>query len=178
MNYLSGKVINDFTSVAVGEKATDFQLKTHEGEDWRLSDYAGNVVALLFYPKNETLVCTKQLCSVRDYWADYLETKAMVVGVSPGTIDEHSSFARRYELPIPLLADVDRSVTETYSFHWLFPTVLMRGIVIIDAQGFIRDRKVMLRAFRPTDRSVIASIYAARTDLLYDKYNKLKKKRR
>lgn len=73
----------------VGEKAGDFVLKNQTGENWRLSDYLGQVVALLFYPKNETLVCTKQLCSVRDNWTDYLETKAVVVGISPATVEEH-----------------------------------------------------------------------------------------
>ena len=164
----------DDISVAVGEKAPDFELQTEKGEKWRLADYAGNVIALLFYPKDETLVCTRQMCSVRDNWHDYLKTKALVVGVSPGTIAEHRSFAERHRLPVSLLADEDRSVTQTYGFHWLLPTFLMRTIVIIDAQGFIRSRKVMLRAFRPDDRAVITSIYKARADLLTENYKSLK----
>ncbi|MEP6903427.1 MAG: peroxiredoxin family protein [Actinomycetota bacterium] len=162
-------------SVAVGEAAPDFELQTEKGEKWRLSEHLGNVVALLFYPKDETLVCTKQLCSVRDNWADYLATKALVVGVSPGNIDEHRAFAQRHRLPIPLLADVDRNVTLNYNFHWIFPTVFTRAIVIVDAKGIIRSRKIMLRAFRPADRAVIASIYAARADSLSEKYNSLKR---
>ncbi len=173
--FLTNKELNDGVSVAPGEKAPDFELKTDKGEDWRLSDNLGNVIALLFYPKDETLVCTKQLCSLRDSWTDYLETKALVVGVSPGTIHEHRSFSLRHQLPIPLLADVDRSVTETYSFHWILPTFFMRGIVIVDAKGIIRSRKVMLRAFRPTDRSIITSIYEARGDALFEKYESLKR---
>lgn len=165
--------LTEATSVAVGEKAPDFELLTDAGEAWRLSDQIGNVVALLLYPKNETLVCTKQLCSVRDSWNDYVQTKASVVGVSPGSVEEHSNFTQRQRLPIPLLADVGRKVTETYGFHWLLPTVLTRAIVIIDAKGIIRSRRVMLRAFRPTDRSVITSIYAARADALHDKFEKL-----
>lgn len=161
-------------SVAVGAAAPDFELKTERGEKWRLSEQLGNVVALLFYPKDETLVCTRQLCSVRDNWADYLATKALVVGVSPGTVNEHRAFAQRHRLPIPLLADIDRSVTKIYGFHWLFPTILTRVIVIIDAKGIIRARKVMLRAFRPSDRSVIREIYSARADSLSEKYRLLK----
>jgi thioredoxin-dependent peroxiredoxin len=166
----------DNTSVIVGEKAPDFELQTEKGETWRLSDHLGDVVALLFYPQNETLVCTRQLCSVRDNWSDYLKTKAIVVGVSPGTIDEHENFSRHHDLPIPLLADIDRTVTETYTSHWLYPTVFMRGIIVVDAKGIIRSRKTMLRAFRPTDRSVIASIYAARADSLHDTYTSMTKR--
>lgn len=167
--------LSENISVAVGSKAPDFELKSENGENWRLSDQLGKVVALLFYPKNETLVCTKQLCSVRDNWSDYLETKALVVGVSRGSIEEHNAFSNRHNLPIPLLADVDRQVTETYSFHWIIPSIFTRAIVIVDAKGIIRSRKIMLRAFREKDQSVIASIYAARADSLYDKYDSMRK---
>ena len=160
-------------SVAIGTKAPDFELKTEDGISWRLSDHSGKVIALLFYPKNETLVCTRQLCSVRDHWADYLATGAIVAGVSPGTFDEHRNFAQKHRLPIPLLADADRSVTEIYGSHWLFPTFFMRTIVIIDARGFVRERKSMLRAFRPSDRNVITAIYGARADSSAEKYNSL-----
>ncbi len=164
------------TSIIVGEKAPDFELQTEKGEKWRLSDHLGNVVTLLFYPQDETVVCRRQLCSVRDNWANYLQTKALIVGISPGTIEEHRKFSQQHDLPIPLLADVDRSVTDTYTSHWLYPTFFMRGIVVVDAKGLVRSRKTMLRAFRPTDSSVIASIYAARADSLHEKYDTLRNK--
>lgn len=168
--------LSENISVEVGERAPDFQLKTQTGQDWRLSENTGSVIALLFYPKDETLVCTKQMCSLRDHWTDYLETKALIIGVSPGSVKEHGEFSRRHKLPITLLADTDRSVTQTYGFHWLLPTAFMRSVVIVDAKGFIRTRRVMLRAFRPSDRSVITSIYSARADLFTEKYKTMAKK--
>lgn len=156
--------------VEIGKPAPDFELTANTGETWRLSEQQGNVIALLFYPGNETLVCTKQLCSVREHWEDYLRTKATVIGVSPGSPEQHSAFAENHRLPIHLLADEDRSVTEDYSSHWLFPTWFMRAIVIVDAKGIVRTQRTMLRAFRPTDRSVITSIYAARGDALEARY--------
>lgn len=160
-------------TVEVGDPAPDFELGTNAGDTWRLSDHRGSVVALLFYPGDEALVCTRQLCSVRDHWNDYLETKATVVAVSPGSADRHQHFAEHHRLPIPLLADEDRAVTETYCSHWLFPAWLMRAIVVVDAEGIIRTRRSMLRSFRPTDRSVLTAIYAARGDALTDRYAKL-----
>ncbi len=157
----------------IGGKAPDFELNTNDGKKWRLSDNLGSVVALLFYPANETLVCTKQLCSVRDHWNDYLDTKAMIVGVSPGSIEDHAQFAANHRLPLPLLADIEKNVTETYCSHWLFPTFFMRAIIVVDANGIVRTRRSMLRAFRPTDRSVITSIYAARGDALHDRFGRL-----
>jgi peroxiredoxin Q/BCP len=52
----------------LNEPAPDFTLKDGNGEDWRLSDHRGKVVVLLFYPGDETPICTRQMCSVRDRW--------------------------------------------------------------------------------------------------------------
>lgn len=157
-------------SIEVGAPAPDFELRTDKGGRWKLSDHLGSVVALLFYPGDETLVCTKQLCSLRDHWQDYLDTKATVVGISPGSAEQHAAFSAKHRLPIPLLADDDSSVTEQYCSHWLVPLFFMRGIVIVDATGIVRTRRTMLRAFRPSDRSVISAIYAARGDALHERY--------
>ncbi|HEX8353792.1 MAG TPA: redoxin domain-containing protein, partial [Pyrinomonadaceae bacterium] len=70
----------------VGAPAPDFTLKDGEGNDWRLSDQRGRVVVLLFYPGDETPVCTKQMCSVRDNWEQYRETGAEVVGISTDSV--------------------------------------------------------------------------------------------
>ncbi len=161
-------------SVAVGSAAPDFTLATEQNKEWRLSDHLGNVVVLLFYPQSETLVCTKQLCSVRDNWDKYLETKAEIVGISPGTPDEHQMFSGSRQLPIPLLADLDRNITTIFGKHWLFPINFTRAVVVVDAKGIVRNRDVMLRVFRPSDDNVITDIYAARGDAFSDKYAQLR----
>ncbi len=166
----------DKALLEVGELAPDFALQSNNGDVWRLSENRGNVVALLFYPGNETLVCTKQMCSIRDHWNDYLETRAQIIGISPGTVDEHRSFISNHHLPLPILADEDRAVTDTYVQHWIWPAVLARAIVVIDARGIVRSRRVMLRAFRPTDRSVITDIYSARADAMSDQFDAISKK--
>ena len=172
--------MNDSGNIAGGIKAgtaaADFSLVNDQNEEWRLSDHLGNVVVLLCYPQNETLVCTRQLCSVRDNWGKYLETKAEIVGISPGTPDEHRAFGQSRKLPIPLLADPGREITRIYGKHWLLPINLTRAVVVIDAKGVVRNRNIMLRAFRPSDDQVITDIYAARGDAFYDKYEKLKRR--
>lgn len=162
--------------LTVGSTAQDFVLKTDRDEEWQLSDHFGGVIVLLFYPQNETLVCTRQLCSVRENWENYLETKATIVGISPSTPIEHRAFAQRRQLPMPLLADPEREITSVYGKHWLFPVSFTRAVVVIDAKGIIRNRDIMLRAFRPSDAKLITDIYAARTDEFNDKYDQLKKK--
>ena len=162
------------SDVSVGALAPDFALYTDSSKTWRLSDHIGGVVVLLFYPQNETMVCTRQLCSVRDNWESYLETKATIVGISPATPSEHQKFSNRRKLPIPLLADAGREVTGIYCEHWLYPLSFTRAVVVIDANGVIRNRNIMLRAFRPSDTQLITDIYAARGDAFYKEYDRLK----
>lgn len=162
--------------MSVGSTATDFTLVNEQNQQWRLSDHIGNVVVLLFYPQDETLVCTKQLCSVRDNWGKYLETKAEIVGISPGTPDVHRSFSDNRQLPIQLLADPGREITQVFGKHWLYPIGLTRAVVVIDAKGIVRNQNIMLRAFRPSDDQVITDIYAARGDAFYEKIESLKQR--
>ena len=167
---------NEF--LKVGDQAPDFHLKTESEKGWRLSGQFGNVTALLFYPKNETLVCTRQMCSVRENWTDYLETKANIVAVSPGTTEEHKKFSQRHRLPLSILADTDRKITKIYCQHWLLPIQFVRGVVVIDARGIVRYRQIIMRAFRPTDKSVISSIREARTEFVYEHLNHILKESR
>lgn len=159
--------------VEVGSRAPDFKLVNDHGRVWQLSDHLGEVSVLLFYPKNETMVCTRQLCSVRDHWQDYLKTKATLVGISQGTAFEHRSFAAKYSLPLPLLADENRNITRIFGAHPWMPIRMTRAIVVIDAKGIVRSKKTMFRGFRPSDQSIITDIYAARTDALHDKFQKI-----
>jgi peroxiredoxin len=165
---------NEPIKTEAGSTAPDFCLLNEEGEEWRLSDHRGKVTVLLFYPQNETLVCTRQLCSVRDNWNHYLATEATIVGVSPASTGEHKEFSKSRKLPIPLLSDPGREVTKIYGKHWMFPVSLTRAVVVIDAKGVIRNRDIMLRAFRPSDDQLITDIYAARGDALYERYDELR----
>jgi len=131
-------------------------------------------VLLLFYPGNETLVCTKQLCSLRDNWSKYLETKAEIVGVSVSDHGSNSDFAAKHRLPLPILGDPDREVTRRYTSHRLFPLNFMRGLTVIDAHGTIRTHQIMLRAFRPDDHDVIVKLYEARSDAIADRRSELR----
>jgi peroxiredoxin len=97
-----------------GEKAPEFTLKDLNGDDWRLADHAGKIVVLLFYPGDNTPVCTAQLCSVRDHWSDYQATGAEVVGISTDSADSHKSFAGKHSLTLNLLADEKGEVVEKY----------------------------------------------------------------
>ena len=147
------------------QQAPDFTLKDERGEDWRLSEKRGQVVVMLFYPGDETPVCTKQMCSVRDRWADYVETGAEVVGVSTDTVESHRKFSEHHGLPFRLLADPEGQVTGLYGVRSWIPGRSARAVIVVDARGVVRHRQVQpLSLFRPKDNQVIEAIRTAQSD--------------
>jgi peroxiredoxin Q/BCP len=154
---MSAAKTNGSTGVEVGSVAPDFELKDGQGLAWRLSDHRGKVVVLLFYPRDQTSVCTKQMCSVRDRWSDYQETGAEVVGVSIGSVDSHKEFADRYNLPQRLLADAKGDIARLFDVKSILGTS-QRAVIVIDREGVVRFRKSIFPFFRPTDDEILEEI--------------------
>jgi len=145
-----------------GAPAPDFTLTDGDSQPWRLSDHRGKVVVLLFYPGDETPICTRQMCSVRDRWEDYAATGAEVVGISRDSVESHKKFAEHHDLPLHLLSDADRRVADLYGANSLVPGKVARSVFVIDASGVIRYRDVRpLGLFRPKDDDVIEAIVQA-----------------
>jgi thioredoxin-dependent peroxiredoxin len=125
---------------SVGEPAPDFELPGSEGP-FRLSEHRGERVILLFYPGDETLVCTKQFCSYRDHGEDLASLNATVVGISSQDLDSHASFIAKHGLNVPLLADVDKQVAKSYSALAQRLSMTKRATVVIDEEGVVRYRQ-------------------------------------
>jgi thioredoxin-dependent peroxiredoxin len=150
-------------SLNVGAHAPDFTLKDGEGREWSLARQRGRVVVLLFYPGDETPVCTKQMCSVRDRWEDYQATGAEVVGISTDSAESHRAFAENHSLPLRLLSDPDRRVAEMYGAKSWLPGRSARAVVVVDAEGRVRHNRAQpLSLFRPKDDEVLAAIREAK----------------
>jgi len=146
----------------LNERAPDFTLKDGNGDAWRLSDQRGKVVVLLFYPGDETPVCTAQMCSVRDRWEDYVATGAEVVGISSDSIESHKKFSEHHRLPLRLLSDSERAVAKQYGALSLIPGRVARSVFVIDANGILRYSDVRpIGLFKPKDDATIAAIKAA-----------------
>ena len=142
-----------------GSTASDFTLKDGDGSDWTLSNYKGHTVVLLFYPGDHTPVCTAQLCSVRDHWSEYQATGAEVVGISTDSVESHKGFAEKNELPLRLLSDAGRKVSEMYDMKSWLPGRSARGVVVIDKEGKIAYTKAeAISLFKPKDDDVLAAI--------------------
>lgn len=146
-------------STNVGSMAPDFELPDGDGRNWKLSDHRGKVVVLLFYPGDETPICTKQLCSVRDRWKDYSATGAEVVGISTDSVESHQKFAEHHQLPLRLLSDSDQVVASLYGARSLIPGRVARSVFVIDGEGKISYRDVRpIGLFRPKDDDVLSAI--------------------
>lgn len=147
---------------AINAPAPDFTLTDGNGEQWRLSDHLGRVVVLLFYPGDETPVCTRQMCSLRDRWDDYLKTGAEVVGISSDSVESHQKFSAHHDLPLRLLSDSDGAVSRLYGARSLIPGRVARAVFVIDAKGNLRYSDVRpIGLFKPSDDANIAAIRAA-----------------
>jgi peroxiredoxin Q/BCP len=124
----------------VGDRAPDFELEGTDGP-FRLSEHLGERVVLLFYPGDNTPVCTKQFCSYAERADDMRDLPATVVGISAQGVESHQEFQEKNSIPVPLLADVDKSVAKAYGVS--APLVgTRRAVIVVDEQGVIRHRHV------------------------------------
>ena len=122
----------------VGEAAPDFTLEGTEGR-FTLSDHRGERVVLLFYPGDNTLVCTRQFCSYRDNPEEVSGLGAAVVGISAQDLDSHEAFVAKHGLNVPLLADTGSKVAKAYGAHSRLAGT-KRAVLIVDEQGVLRHR--------------------------------------
>lgn len=97
-----------------GSVAPPFSLTADDGQQISLADFKGKYVVLYFYPKDDTPGCTKEACAFRDQRADIEQLGAVVLGVSPDSIQSHAQFRDKFSLNFPLLADTDHAVADKY----------------------------------------------------------------
>jgi len=122
----------------VGDPAPDFELEGTGGR-FRLSEHRGERVVLLFYPGDETPVCTRQFCSYRDNGDAMAALDATVVGVSAQDVASHERFSAHHGLNVPLLADPDGAVARAYG-AWAPIIGTRRSVVIVDERGLVAYR--------------------------------------
>jgi peroxiredoxin Q/BCP len=125
--------------LSVGTVAPDFSATLDDGTPFRLSDQRGltNVV-LYFYPKAFTGGCTAEACAFRDNYDAISDYDAMIIGVSPDSIDSQSRFREKYSLGFPLIGDPSKDLLRTYDTLGFMGLVRQRVTYVIDKAGVIR----------------------------------------
>ncbi len=142
-------------SVGIGDRAPDFTLLGTGGREWSLSDFLGKPLVLVFYPGDDTPVCTKQLNAYNDGLEKFEALDAQVVGISAQSVDSHNSFAGKHGFEFPLLADTDKHVAASYGTLGPigFPR---RSVFIIDREGIVRyaHRAIAGLTYRPVNELI------------------------
>jgi peroxiredoxin Q/BCP len=147
-------------SLNVGDQAPDFQLEGTDGL-FRLSDHRGERIVLLFYPGDDTPICTKQFCAYRDNDADMSSLTAKVVGISTGTVASKEAFVAKHGLKTELLADEKGAVAERYGIFVKSLKRAKRTVFIIDEQGRIAHRHGNLLSLGFDDVDTLKNALAA-----------------
>lgn len=125
-------------SPQVGEMAPDFQTQTQQRDPVRLSDYRGKrCVVLVFYPGDDTPLCTSQLCAFRDSWEGLQTVETEVFGVNPSSESRHVHFVQKHGFPFSLLMDRDKAICSAYGRLALLGLLVKRGVFLIDKAGKI-----------------------------------------
>ena len=127
---------------------------------YRLSDVDGPVV-LVFYPGDATPVCTKQLCSYNSGLEEFTALGATVWGISTQDLASHESFAKRFDLTMPLLADPDKKAVRAYGLGRLGGLVTARSVFVVDAGGVVRYRDVRSIGLTFQDRAGLVAAVSA-----------------
>ncbi len=133
----------------VGELAPDFELASTEGPI-RLSErLARGPVLLVFYPGDDTPVCTRQLCDYRDNLRVFSEVGVQVIGLNPQSCSSHEAFAKKHSLPFPLASDPERGTCRAYGAVGLLG-MTKRALYLIGRDGRVKYRRTDLPIFRRT----------------------------
>jgi peroxiredoxin Q/BCP len=139
---------NSRQALEVGDEVPDVVSRDDAGREVHLRELCGDGFALVyFYPKADTPGCTAQACSLRDDFAALQDRGVRVVGVSSDSPEAQARFRKKFNLPFPLLADVDHAVAKGFGVRLLLgmthrQSFLVRGgrVVWRDLSASTRDQ--------------------------------------
>ena len=134
----------------LGDVAPDFALRDQDGGVASLAALRGKNVVLVFYPADETTLCTKQLCEFRDQWELVNSKNAAVLGINPAGETKHARFREHHGFPFSLLADPGQQVGALYHTRGL---IVKRTVYLIGKSGKIR----YARRGKPAPEEVLAT---------------------
>ncbi len=144
-------------TVDVGDLAPDFTLPGTSNKSYSLSQFRGQTVVLVFYPGDDTLVCTKQLCAYNNELSQFSNVNAQILAISAQDVASHEAFSAKQGYKFPLLSDTEKTVASLYSVVGLFG-LPKRSVFVVDANGVINyaHRSVLGVTYRPVSELIEA----------------------
>lgn len=144
------------------DSAPNFTLRDENGNPFSLEEHRGESLLLVFYPGDETPVCTRQLCDYRDGIEVFRGLGVRVVGISKDDAASHRAFKEKHGLPFTLLSDPDLKVAQAYDSKGMLG--MKRSVFLVDDNGRIRYRHIeALPIFRRAREEIIAAIEEVRS---------------
>ncbi len=142
--------------LSLGSDAPDFSLRAQDSSTVQLSEFKDkNSVVLIFYPGDETPVCTKQLCEIRDDYSAFINKGAVVFGINPGSEKSHQKFAQKHNFQFKLLIDEKGEVARSYKAKG--KVMNQRTVYVINPQGKV----IYAQRGKPPVSEILASIPSA-----------------
>lgn len=140
-------------TLQVGDKAPNFKGKDQDGKSISLAYFAGKKLILYFYPEDDTELCTLEACNLRDNYSLLKKNGFQILGVSRDDEASHQKFIKKYSLPFPLLADVDKKVLLAYA-AWGEKNMYGKIVIGTIRKTFVIDEKgIILKIFlKPRSR--------------------------
>jgi peroxiredoxin Q/BCP len=121
----------------VGDSIPTFTLTDQDGKKFNSADHIGkSSLVIFFYPKDESMVCTKEACSFRDHYSDLVKAGAVVIGINGGSVESHKKFQTNDRLPYPLLSDSGNKVLNAFGVPKQF-FMTGRKTFVVDKTGKI-----------------------------------------
>lgn len=120
----------------IGDHLPSFKIKDNEGYELTDEELIGSPVVIYFYPKDDTPGCTTEACSFRDHMPKMDSLDALVIGVSPDSVDSHQNFIEKHDLNFTLLSDDKKELCR--KFDVLKDNSVERSTFVIDSEGIVR----------------------------------------
>jgi peroxiredoxin len=122
--------------VELNQAAPDFSLPGDDGKTFRLADHRGERVLIVFYPGDNTPVCTRQLCEYRDGIEVFSGLGVRIVGISGDSVESHRKFREKHDFPFVLLSDEDLEVASAWGCKGALG--MKRAVFLVDEAGTVR----------------------------------------
>ena len=127
------------SAIKIGDLAPDISAVDQDGQPLKLSEYRGRqAVVIFFYPADDSPICTKEACSFRDAYEEFVDAGAAVIGISGDDLDSHQQFASKHRLPFHLLADADGAIRRSFGVPKSLGLLPGRVTYVLDIVGVVR----------------------------------------
>jgi len=125
-----------------GDAIPLFEGIDQKGNTFRIKEYIGKqALVIYFYPKNFTPGCTVEACSFRDHYEVFKSQGAIIIGISSDSVDSHARFAKRYQLPFIMIADIGNQIRKRFGIKATLLGLLPgRETFVVDKMGILRLR--------------------------------------